>query len=169
MSIRSLASSPNPTLSVYRNQQGVYLPAMSGNDGPSFWRVLKSDPTSRAGDPIRDGDNIRLSWRFSDQTDGFRDFYDDTFGRRRFTKPDGASDVLYLKVPYPSFQSSDSTLLVMSAAETTKPIVEPLRVLPLAGFTESESQANYNLHDISFRLDSAGKHLILTCTSVILG
>lgn len=132
---------------------------MSSNDGPSFWRVQKNDPTSLPGDAIRDGDNIRLSWRFSDQTDGFRDFYDDTFGRRRFTKPDDASNTLYLKVPYPSFQLSDQTLLVMSAAETTKPIVEQLGVLPSPEFTDSESQASYNLHDITFRLDSAGKAL----------
>jgi hypothetical protein len=132
---------------------------MTSNDGPSFWRILKSDPTSRRGDPIQDGDAIRLSWRFSDQTDGFRDFYDDTFGRRRFTKPDGVGDVLYLKVPYPSFVKTGTIALVLSSEKSTKPIVEELGVLPLPKSVTGTSKplASYNLHDISFRLDSAGK------------
>ncbi|KAF8648222.1 hypothetical protein AX16_006360 [Volvariella volvacea WC 439] len=160
VSIRSLTSTPHPTMTVYRNHQGVFLPTMTSHDGPSFWRVLKADPTSAAGDSIQDGDKIRLSWRFSDQTDGFRDFFDDTFGRRRFTKPEESSDVLYLKVPYPSFESTGSSgaALVMSPAETSKPVVEALRVKPTVGHGSIDSQAAYNLHDLSFRLDAVGNN-----------
>ncbi|QRV88307.1 hypothetical protein RhiJN_16325 [Ceratobasidium sp. AG-Ba] len=153
VSVRSLAVEPNPTLSVYRNAQGVYLPTMSSYDGPCFWRILKRDPTSREGDPIQDGDDIRLSWRFSDQADGFRDFGQDTFGRRRFTKPNDAGDVLYLKVPYPPIQSSSTEIaLVLSSSKTRDPIVERFKTLP-AG-----AESNYNLHDVSFRIDSAGEN-----------
>ncbi|KAG9125091.1 hypothetical protein FRC07_009005 [Ceratobasidium sp. 392] len=151
VSVRSLAVEPNPTLSVYRNAQGVYLPTMSSYDGPCFWRILKRDPASREGDPIQDGDDIRLCWRFSDQADGFRDFEEDTFGRRRFTKPNDAGDVLYLKIPYPPIQSSSADIaLVLSSAKTRDPIVERFKTLPKG------SESNYNLHDLSFRIDSAG-------------
>ncbi|CAE6443603.1 unnamed protein product [Rhizoctonia solani] len=156
VSITSLASEPNPTLSVYRNEQGVFMPAMTSQDGPSYWRVLRSDPTAREDDPIRDGDTIRLSWRFSDQTAGFRDFYDDTFGRRRFSKPDKASDDLYLKIPYPPFQASEEIAMTLSAAETTKPVLQTLKVIPSPGVSYIGPQACYNLHDVSFRLDFMG-------------
>ncbi|CAE6424444.1 unnamed protein product [Rhizoctonia solani] len=160
VSITSLGSDLNPTLSVFRTEQGVFLPAMTSQDGPSYWRVLRSDPTARAGDPIRDGDTIRLSWRFSDQTAGFRDFYDDTFGRRRFSKPDESSDALYLKVPYPPFSNSSDTTLVLSPAETDKPVVEPLKVVPPPGASYSEGLMCYNLHDVSFRLDFVGSDAV---------
>ncbi|KAG8694418.1 hypothetical protein FRC09_009862 [Ceratobasidium sp. 395] len=124
---------------------------MSSYDGPCFWRILKKDPSSREGDPIRDGDDLRLCWRFSDQADGFRDFDEDTFGRRRFTKPDGIGDVLYLKVPYPPIQSSSTDIaLVLSSAETRNPIIEKFKTLPKG------LESNFNLHDLSFRIDSAG-------------
>ncbi|KAB5590305.1 hypothetical protein CTheo_6243 [Ceratobasidium theobromae] len=159
VNIKSLSSSAEPTLSVYRNQQGVYLPALNSHDGPSFWRILKNDPRSQTGDAIRDGDEIRLSWRFSDQTDGFRDFYDDTFGRRRYTNPDidkiDENDRLFLKIPYPSFDMGNSTL-VLSSAETVRPVVEMYSVLHRQGMPAGQSQLAYNLHDITFRLDSAG-------------
>ncbi|QRV73477.1 hypothetical protein RhiJN_01491 [Ceratobasidium sp. AG-Ba] len=153
VSVRSLAVEPSPTLSVYRNAQGIYLPTMSSYDGPCFWRILKRDPGSREGDPIQDGDDIRLSWRFSDQADGFRDFDQDTFGRRRFTKPNDAGDILYLKVPYPPIQSSSTEIaLVLSSSKTRDPIVDRFKTLP-AG-----AESNYNLHDVSFRIDSAGEN-----------
>ncbi|KAG8691309.1 hypothetical protein FRC11_005056 [Ceratobasidium sp. 423] len=156
VSITSLGSDLNPTLSVFRTEQGVFLPAMTSQDGPSYWRILRSDPTARAGDPIRDGDTIRLSWRFSDQTAGFRDFYDDTFGRRRFSKPDESSDSLYLKVPYPPFQSSIDISMVLSSAETALPVVEALKVVAPPTESYGEGLTCYNLHDVSFRLDFVG-------------
>ncbi|CCO35178.1 hypothetical protein BN14_09293 [Rhizoctonia solani AG-1 IB] len=109
------------------------------------------NPASREGDPIRDGDDVRLCWRFSDQADGFRDFEEDTFGRRRFTKPNDVGNVLYLKVPYPPIQlASTDIALVLSSAKTRDPIVERFKTLPKG------VESNYNLHDLSFRIDSAG-------------
>ncbi|CCO33673.1 hypothetical protein BN14_07758 [Rhizoctonia solani AG-1 IB] len=160
VSITSFGSDVNPTLSVFRTEQGAFLPAMTSQDGPSYWRVLRSDPTARPGDPIRDGDNIRLCWVFSDQTAGFRDFYDDTFGRRRFSKPDECSDALYLKVPYPPFSESTNTVMVLSGVEITKPVVEPLRVVAPQGVSYNEGLVCYNLHDVSFRLDFVGSEVV---------
>jgi hypothetical protein len=56
-----------PTLSVYRNQQGVFLPTMTSNEGTSFWRILKTSKSPTDGDPIQDGEVVRLSWQFKDQ------------------------------------------------------------------------------------------------------
>ncbi|KAJ7780008.1 hypothetical protein B0H16DRAFT_729600 [Mycena metata] len=162
ISIQSLATaSGTPTLTVYRNQQGVFLPAMTSNEGPSFWRILKTTDNARDGDPIQDGEVIRLCWRFADQTDGFRDFFDDAFGRRRFTKPDGVGDVLYLKVPFPRFENTTSSgmALVMSDANIPLPFLKTMDVLPNEDEIKAgllEVSLKFNLHDLLFRLDSVG-------------
>ncbi|KAJ7086996.1 hypothetical protein C8R44DRAFT_861959, partial [Mycena epipterygia] len=44
-----------PTMTVYRNQQGVFLPAMTSNEGPSFSRILNTKD-ARDGDAIMDGE-----------------------------------------------------------------------------------------------------------------
>jgi hypothetical protein len=91
--------------------------------------------------------------------DGFRDYFDDAFGRRRYTKPDGVEDTLYLKVPFPRFEhsSSNGMALVMSTAATTAPIIETVKILPTASEAAGgEVSRNYNLHDLSFRLDAVG-------------
>ncbi|KAL8718280.1 MAG: hypothetical protein Q9225_004558 [Loekoesia sp. 1 TL-2023] len=83
--IKSLAdqSKAPVALTVYRNQQGVFLPAITSSDEPSYWRIERA--TSSSSDVrIKDGEEIRLCWRFSDQLSGFRDYYDDLYGRRRF-------------------------------------------------------------------------------------
>lgn len=152
-------------LTVYRNAQAVFLPAMTSNGDPSFWRILKLHGKDK--EPIKDGDDIRLCWRFADQTGGYRDYHDDAFGRRRFYKPDDMSndDVLYLKVPFPRFEAGDSKAgiaLVMSTAETTKPVLE--KITPLQVDNEP-LKVNYNLHDLSFRLDTVGTSHI-TCSQL---
>ncbi|KAJ7618221.1 hypothetical protein B0H17DRAFT_1219980 [Mycena rosella] len=158
ISIQSLpVDKRTPTMSVYRNQQGVFSPTMTSNEGPSFWRILKTSKSPVDGDPIQDGEVVRLSWRFKDQTDGFRDFFDDAFGRRRYTKPGDVDDTLYLKVPFPRFEktSSNGMALVMSPAATTSPIIETIKVLPTANEAAGgEVSMKYNLHDLSFRLDA---------------
>ncbi|KAJ7736468.1 hypothetical protein B0H16DRAFT_1764089 [Mycena metata] len=150
--LTSLATaSGTPTLTVYRNQQGVFLPAMTSNEGPFFWRILKTT------DNARDGPNP--GWR--DQTDGFRDFFEHTFGRRRFTKPDGVGDVLYFKVPFPRFENttSSSMALVMSDANIPLPFLKTMDVLPNEADIKAgrlEVSLKFNLHDLVFRLDSVG-------------
>ncbi|CAE6476517.1 unnamed protein product [Rhizoctonia solani] len=159
--IRSLASDPSPCLSVYRNQQGIYLPGMVDHDNPSFWRILKTNKTSLAGDAIQDADIIRLCWRFSDQTNGFRDFHDDTFGRRTSTIPNGAADDLYLKVPLPSIQDPKCpTALMMHPIGDNRPFITNFPVLPSR---EGKPKIAFNLYDICFRLDSAGKFYVALC------
>ena len=147
---------------MYRNQQGVFLPALTSHGDPSYWRVLKAQEDQENSNLV-DGDVVRFSWSFSDQLAGFRDFLDDSFGRRCFTKPDGVENALYLKVPYPRFEkmnSTDGMALVMCGASETKPVVESVIVVPLS--TEDQGSAptiNYNYHDLSFRLDTVGKYL----------
>jgi hypothetical protein len=153
-------------MTVYRNQQGVFLPAMTSNEGPSFWRILKTTQNPTDGQPIQDGEVVRLCWRFKDQTNGFRDFFDDAFGRRRFTKPDDAKDMLYLKAPFPWFENTTTNgmALIMSAAETTLPVIENLRVLPTSSDPlVGEVSLKYNLHDLLFRLDAVGSWHPLVC------
>jgi hypothetical protein len=149
------------TMGVYRNQQGVYLPAMSSSDEHSLWRILKYDD-SKDGDQIKDGERVRLCWKFSDQTGGFRDFHEDSYGRRRFTKPkDMATDTLYLKLPYPGFQNLKiefGSSMVLSPDDKKVPVVQKINLLKRdAGGKEIvPGQNSYSLFDLSFRLDSVG-------------
>ncbi|KAI5790047.1 hypothetical protein FPQ18DRAFT_306753 [Pyronema domesticum] len=147
------------TMGVYRNQQGVYLPAMSSSDEHSLWRILKYDD-SKNGDQIKDGERVRLCCKFSDQTGGFRDFHEDSYGRRRFTKPkDMATDSLYLKLPYPGFQNLKSEFgssMVLSPDDKKVPVVQNINLLKrdTDGKTIVPGQNSYSLFDLSFRLDS---------------
>lgn len=149
------------TMGVYRNQQGVYLPAMSSSDEHSLWRILKYDD-SKNGDQIKDGERVRLCCKFSDQTGGFRDFHEDSYGRRRFTKPkDMATDSLYLKLPYPGFQNLKSEFgssMVLSPDDKKVPVVQNINLLKrdTDGKTIVPGQNSYSLFDLSFRLDSVG-------------
>lgn len=147
-------------LTVYRNQQGVFLPAISSSDDPSYWRIerVASGGGGRSDARIKHGEEIRLCWRFSDQVSGFRDYCDDLYGRRRYTKPTECDfDALYFKAPYPRFEGLQAAgmAMVMSPAETKDPVIETLRVLPRK--TEAgEQQLNYAMHDLTFRLDAVG-------------
>ena len=146
-------------LTVYRNQQGVFLPGLTSMDEPSYWRIEKVE-SSTVDTRIKDGNEIRLCWRFSDQVAGFRDYYDDVYGRRRFQRPaECEHDSIYLKMPYPRFENvkgSAGIAMVMSHGPVKAPLVQALRVLPRKGEV-GEQVVNYSLHDVRFRLDSVGK------------
>ena len=79
----------NVWLTVYRNGQGHFMPVMTSSGDCAFWRVRKDISSLHSGKrpEIIEGDTIRLVWKFSDQTAGFRDFLNDTFGRRTYHKP----------------------------------------------------------------------------------
>ncbi|KAJ4243310.1 hypothetical protein NW762_014835 [Fusarium torreyae] len=142
-------------LTVYRNAQGVFLPSISSTDEPCYWRLEQAD-TSQAlklkGDRHTYGDAYRLTWSFSDQTSGFRDFVNDSYGRRNLTRPAEIGDKLCLKIPFPRFESMNSgdIGLLMSPALTTDPIIDKLNVCT---WTKS-----YNLHDVTFRVDLVGNN-----------
>ncbi|MCJ1388515.1 hypothetical protein MMC18_001362 [Xylographa bjoerkii] len=157
-------------LTIYRNGQGHYMPGITTSGDPSFWRILKhSSLNGSEGGLIKEGDAVRLCWRFSDQSAGFRDFHDDFFGRRRFTKPDDAEDHLYLKIPFPGFQrvtegkekESDGVAMMMSAVESKKQFLQAVSVVPaeeaLAVDKDLAAEnVTYNLFDTTFRIDIVG-------------
>ncbi|EWZ29802.1 hypothetical protein FOZG_16671 [Fusarium oxysporum Fo47] len=144
-------------LTVYRNAQGVFLPSISSTDEPCYWRlepVETSGISKMKGDRYKFGDSFRLTWSFSDQTSGFRDFVDDSYGRHNLTRPSEIkSDKLCFKVPFPRFEGmlSDYMAVLMSTALTTDPIIEKIKVLD--GYNQEKP---YNLHDLSFRVDMVG-------------
>ncbi|KAA8897742.1 hypothetical protein FN846DRAFT_816632 [Sphaerosporella brunnea] len=152
----------NTMMTVYRNQQGVFLPAVSSSDElvmdtsrlDSSRRVGSSHATD--GDQLKDGDRVRLCWKFSDQTGGFRDFYEDSYGRRRYTKPkDVASDTLYLKLPFPGFQNQTNNhgaSMVLSTDDKKEPVPQTIATLG------DEKKTSYSLYDLCFRLDSVGNN-----------
>ncbi|KAK0710652.1 hypothetical protein B0H67DRAFT_539495 [Lasiosphaeris hirsuta] len=145
---------------VFRNQQGVFLPAMSDNDEYQYWRLLKRSPSARNGEAIKEGDEVRLCWAFDDQTTGFRDYVDDAFGRRRMQCPaELAGKVLYLKLPWPRFESlfpasGDSgtrpNSLVMADVAGVDPAAVALTVKPAEG---KGGQWMYVMQDTTFRID----------------
>ncbi|ENH73430.1 hypothetical protein FOC1_g10008917 [Fusarium oxysporum f. sp. cubense race 1] len=138
-------------LTVYRNAQGIFLPSISSTDEPCYWRlepVETSGISKMKGDRYKFGDSFRLTWSFSDQTSGFRDFVDDSYGRRNLTRPSEIkSDKLCFKMLFPRFEGmlSDYMAVLMSTALTTDPIIEKIKVLD--GYNQEKP---YNLHDLSF-------------------
>jgi hypothetical protein len=153
-------------LTVYRNSQGHFMPAMTSSGDASFWRVNKDTSATGAshGPEISEGNAIQLSWRFSDQTAGFRDFFNDTFGRRTFNRPEGVEDELFLKLPFPGFQKttakdragneSSGLPMIMSQINTKDAFVQELMINSKVG--ESRLKRTYNLHDTTFRIDLVG-------------
>lgn len=112
---------------------------------------------------LKYGDAVRLSWSFTDQSSGWRDYYDDYYGRRRFDRPselkDG-EDALYMKAPFPRFEELDSPQgmsLVMSTASNTNPILQTFMVRDPSKPSGQEEVA-YNLFDLSFRMDFVGRN-----------
>jgi hypothetical protein len=94
---------------VFRNQQGVFLPAMSDSKEVHVWRILKKGASPGDKVNIVEGDEIQLAWCFQDQYCGYRDFTQDVFGRRRTSTPTGITDtILYLRLPWPRFEPVDS-------------------------------------------------------------
>ncbi|KAJ5885448.1 hypothetical protein N7495_009958 [Penicillium taxi] len=145
-------------LTVYRNAQGVFLPAISSNDEPSYWRIIKAQGAT--AEQLKSGEEIRLCWQFSDQPGGYRDYTQDCYGRRQKARPaDVPVDQLYLKVPFPSFGGGTARSglgLVLSTCALTEPVWEGMRILkPQSRETET---VMYNLHDLTFRLDTVGNN-----------
>jgi hypothetical protein len=135
---------------VFRNAQGVFLPAVSDRDEYQYWRVEIVDGDE--GEPIKGGDRIRLSWSFADQTTGFRDYVEDVFGRRRNQCPaDLESQILYLKVPWPRFEVSGTPTALMLSPQSTTDVVSE---------TIATRQGNfpYTLQDLQFRIDTVERH-----------
>ncbi|KAF2014344.1 hypothetical protein BU24DRAFT_463141 [Aaosphaeria arxii CBS 175.79] len=103
IAVQASTSTPS-SLAVFRNRQGVFLPAMTGSDELHYWRIAKVG-AKRVGEKIQEGDQIRLCWLFKDQCTGFRDFSEDVFGRRRTQKPDDFDgEALFFKLPWPRFE-----------------------------------------------------------------
>ncbi|KAJ9636432.1 hypothetical protein H2199_008107 [Coniosporium tulheliwenetii] len=149
---------------VFRNQQGVFLPAMSERDEYQYWRILKKGATA-AGEHIKEGDEIRLCWAFSDQTTGFRDYTEDVFGRRRNQcPPELESSVLYMKLPWPRFESQmtdprnkyglpSPNSMVMLPLASTEPEAVDMKVLPAKG-----ELYRYVMQDVGFRIDTVANN-----------
>lgn len=117
------------------------------------------------GELIRDSDHIRLCWSFADQRGGFRDYTDDVFGRRRFHVPEDEPENLYVKLPFPGFQRSDTAdgiAMIMHTEEATKSYATTLNVLPHKEF-DNVGIATYGLYDLSFRLDVLGMFKLSGC------
>ncbi|KAK2681962.1 hypothetical protein RAB80_003755 [Fusarium oxysporum f. sp. vasinfectum] len=155
----------NVWLTVYRNAQGHFMPAMTSSGDASFWRVQKREDGK--GADISESNSISLVWRFSDQTAGFRDFFDDSFGRRTFKKPkDVKEDELHLKLPFPGFQNtkakqrseleSDGLAMIMSQIGRDEAFLQPLAIS--SKLSEGSQKATYNLHAANFRIDLVGNN-----------
>jgi hypothetical protein len=160
-SASGIRHSDNVWLTVFRNAQGHLMPAMTSSGDASFWRVRKVN----TGRELSEGDTIKLTWRFSDQTAGFRDFYGDSFGRRTFSKPpDVNEDEIHLKLPFPGFQrtagrdqkqeESAGLAMIMSVVEKDQPFLQGLAISSKA--QEGSQTPTYNLHDVTFRIDLVG-------------
>ncbi|KAH7118725.1 hypothetical protein B0J11DRAFT_582534 [Dendryphion nanum] len=141
---------------VFRNQQGVFLPGMSDSDENQYWRILKVGAVTE-GEHIKEGDEVRFCWVFKDQLTGFRDYRDDIFGRRRNQcPPELESSVLYLKLPWPRFESTAANTMMLS------PVLPPvvagqvdtvaLEVLPARG--KGDGTYKYVAQDVRFRIDT---------------
>ncbi|KAH8662563.1 hypothetical protein BX600DRAFT_542276 [Xylariales sp. PMI_506] len=165
-------SRPVSSLVVFRNQQGVFLPGMSDNDEVHVWRVLKKG--AKPGDRVNimEGDEIRLTWRFRDQSAGYRDFTDDVFGRRRMRAPDGVDEntVLYMKLPWPRFEpltpqpGGRGTVAPPANSMLMSPVAsdsdQPAQLAPLATVYARNKlgrpEQTVALQDCTFRLDLVG-------------
>ncbi|KAK6523188.1 hypothetical protein TWF694_006082 [Orbilia ellipsospora] len=154
ISVKSWANEAFHHLTVYRNEQGIFMPAITDSYNPSVWRVEKLSGVAGSS-IIKTGDIMRLCWRFSDQKSGFRDFQDDIYGRLRYTKPEEiASDTLYFKVPWPRFENMNAesgVSLLMSTNSSNKPFWESINTLPSRSSNRKNSKLE--LHDVQFRID----------------
>ncbi|GIK01956.1 hypothetical protein Aspvir_005997 [Aspergillus viridinutans] len=69
VALRSCHDKMNLYLTIFRNEQGVVLPAITDSGELPMWRVQKVGGST--AQYIKEGEPIRLCWRFSDQTCGF--------------------------------------------------------------------------------------------------
>lgn len=68
------------------------------------------------------GDLFWFTGSFSDQTSGFRDFVDDSYGRRHLTRPSEIKgDNICFKIPFPRFESTDSDYMAVLISTALKP------------------------------------------------
>lgn len=127
-----------------------------------YWRILKRGAT-RFGENIKEGDTIRLCWSFKDQKVGFRDFQDDVFGRRRNQiPPELDSGVLFLKLPWPRFESLQTpgedgrpmpNAMVMSTGAEEADSLMQLMNLPAMN-RGGPGSSTYAVQDVAFRIDT---------------
>lgn len=155
---------PQPSdlaLTVYRNAQGVFMPAISSTDEPCYWRLQRvSDATPQGNqESFKHGEEFRLTWSFADQAGGFRDYLDDAYGRRSFRRPAdlGPIDTLCMKMPYPRFEKTGDNAgisVVMSPALTHEPVAQSFKVRRTRDEgVGPDKDVHYNLFDVSFRMD----------------
>ncbi|KAF2811812.1 uncharacterized protein BDZ99DRAFT_414359 [Mytilinidion resinicola] len=159
-----LSTPPPAHMVVFRTAQGVFLPAMSESDTPQYWRILKANGAATPGEHIKEGDTIRLCWAFADQTTGFRDYVDDVFGRRRAQcPPELERAVLFMKLPWPRFESQQVVAgtdapapnsMVMVPVAATEPAAVELPVLPAEA--SGAGAYKYVAQDVQFRVDVVG-------------
>ncbi|KAF1836077.1 hypothetical protein BDW02DRAFT_485813, partial [Decorospora gaudefroyi] len=159
VAIRIYHEKVNLYLSVFRNAQGHFLPGITDSGETPYWRIKKvnSSGTGVSGSFIREGDAIRFCWCFADQTSGFRDYHQDFYGRRRFTKPADAPAELYFKTPFPGFEQAKSrkgAAMMMFGNADVKPVLALLNVVPDQHV--GDDKITYNLFDVSFRIDLVG-------------
>lgn len=122
---------------------------MSDSDENQYWRILKKNGGVE-GEYIKEGDEVRFCWAFSDQVTGFRDYTDDVFGRRRNQcPPELAGSILYLKLPWPRFETATAHSMIMSSMASTEAQAVDLKVRPAKA-----GAYKYVMQDVSFRIDS---------------
>ena len=155
---------PASSLAVFRNQQGVFLPAMTNDEHGHIFRIIKRGATA-VDETIKEGDEIRLCWMLKDQTTGFRDFTDDAFGRRRTTLPPDVADLpFFFKLPWPRFESFSKpandanpvpNTLIMSQIPSEEPMVTDLCILPaVRQYRRKYATIPYGMEDVAFRVDT---------------
>jgi hypothetical protein len=132
---------------VFRNAQGQFLPGMSDRDEYQYWRIRKVGGSVREGEPIKKGDSVRLCWCFRDQDTGYRDYAEDVFGRRRNLKPaDMEQDILFLKIPWPRFESQGvPTCMILSGDASTQQ--------SLMDVVSTQGTFRYVMQDLVLRID----------------
>lgn len=153
---------PLVALSIFRTQQGEFLPSMSDESQGHIFRMLKRGAT-QPGETIREGDQIRLCWAFQDQTAGFRDFANGAFGHRRHNWPAEIEQTpLFFKLPWPRFESLKApdeagkevpNSLIMSPAASEESTIEMVGVLPAWNSVAVGARIPYGMQDVSFSLD----------------
>ncbi|KAF5637151.1 hypothetical protein F52700_4888 [Fusarium sp. NRRL 52700] len=163
------AKSVISSLIVFRNQQGVFLPAMTDAKDVHIWRILKKGVVPGDKPNIAEGDEVQLAWSFQDQYCGYRDFTEDAFGRRRNNPPPGSNGpLLYMRLPWPRFEPVESladqiqplpNALIMSEAVASQNNPSPIlsdKIQVIHG--EEQAVKDIVVEDCIFRLDVVKHH-----------
>jgi hypothetical protein len=148
------------SLTVFRNQQSVFLPGLSDSAERHFWRIWKHGAKS-AKEYIKDGDEIYFSWSITDQTSGFRDFSQDVFGRRRIHFANEVKEkTLFLKLPWPRFEAigepangrkvEHSSMMLSPQLPTTNGVPQRTKI------DTAEGPHDIAVQDVRFRVDYVG-------------